>query len=140
MSATVPEHVEGSGGHGVRSEEDRVPSVRIVLVGLSALLLFFLGSMAAVSYLRVRQAERGPIAVPPEIGLNKIGLVEQQLFDLAVRGERAEARQREQLGSFGWVDRKAGVAHIPIDEAMRLVGQGVRPAPLTGAPPPGGQP
>ncbi|HET6437421.1 MAG TPA: hypothetical protein VFG59_05130, partial [Anaeromyxobacter sp.] len=119
---------------------DRVPSGTLVLVGVGALLIFFLGSMAAVLYLRARQAERGPVAVPAEIGQNKIGLVEQQIFDLSLRGERAEARARERLGSFGWVDRKAGLAHIPIDEAMRLVGQGVRAGPVSGAPPPGGQP
>ena len=139
MSATVEEQA-GPGGHGVRSEEDRVPSVRIVAVGVAALVIFFLGSMAAIAYLRVRLEERGPVAVPPEIGLNKIGMVEQQIFDLADRGERAEARQRERLGSFGWVDRKAGVAHLPIDEAMRLVSQGVRPGPASETPPPGGQP
>jgi len=36
------------------------------------------------------------------------------------------------LGSYGWVDRKAGVVRIPIQEAMRIVaerGLPVRPAP-----------
>lgn len=28
--------------------------------------------------------------------------------------------QEDQLNSYGWVDEKAGVAHIPITEAMRL--------------------
>ncbi|MFP5304991.1 MAG: SCO family protein [Gammaproteobacteria bacterium] len=30
-------------------------------------------------------------------------------------------RKRERLESYGWVDRDAGIAHIPIDEAMRLM-------------------
>jgi hypothetical protein len=126
--------------HGVRSEADHVPVLRLALVGLVALFIFFLGSLAAVAYLHVRQVERGPVAVPPEIGLSKIGLVEQQLFDLSVRGERARARQREHLGSAGWVDRRAGLAHIPIEEAMKLVAAGVRPAPAGGGAPAGGQP
>jgi hypothetical protein len=29
--------------------------------------------------------------------------------------------QQKALNSYGWVDRQKGVAHIPIDEAMRLV-------------------
>jgi len=128
-------------GHGVRSEEDRVPSIRIVLVGLGALILFFIGSFITVSYLHARQLANGPVVIPPELGQNKIGLVEQQIFDLAVRGERSRAKQLERLGSTGWVDRKAGVAHIPIDDAMRLVASGVRPGPTQGgAPPLGGQP
>ncbi len=128
-------------GHGVRSEEDRVPSLRIVLVGIGALIVFFIGSFITVSYLHARQVANGPIVIPPEMGDNKIGLVEQQIFDLATRGERAKARQLQRLGSTGWVDRKAGIAHIPIDEAMRMVASGVRPGPTQGgAPPPGGQP
>ncbi len=128
--------------HGVRSEEDRVPVLRLVLVGVGALLIFFLGSLAAVGYLHVRQVERGPIAIPPEIGQSKIGLVEQQQFDLAVRGERDRAARLERLGSYGWVDRSAGVAHLPIDVAMDVVAKGVRPSRAPAAPErvPGGQP
>jgi len=128
-------------GQGVRSEEDRVPSVRLVFVGVLALLVFFLGSFITVSYERARERENGPVVIPPELGLSKIGLVEQQTFDLVDRGERARAKQLERLGSTGWVDREAGIAHISIDEAMRLVAQGVRPGTTGGgAPPPGGQP
>ncbi len=125
------------GAHGVRSEDDHVRSGAVVKIGLGALLIFFLGSLAAVGYLRARQAASGPQAIPPEIGQSKIGLVEQQQFGLVDRGQEARARQLARLGAWGWVDRPAGVAHIPIDEAMRLVARGVRPA---GAPSPGGQP
>jgi len=31
-----------------------------------------------------------------------------------------DRRQRDELSSYGWIDRQAGVVHIPIDEAMRL--------------------
>jgi hypothetical protein len=31
--------------------------------------------------------------------------------------------QEKQLNSYGWVDEKAGVAHIPIEHAMELVAQ-----------------
>ena len=31
--------------------------------------------------------------------------------------------QEKQLNSYGWVDQKAGVAHIPIDQAMRLIAE-----------------
>lgn len=133
----------GAHDHGVRSEEDRVPVLRLVLVGVAALVIFFLGSLAAVEYLRARQAERGAIAVPPEIGQSKIGLVEQQQFDMSLRADRAKAKQVQRLGSLGWVDRQAGVAHLPIDVAMQLVAQGVRPGPAPGergALPGGGQP
>lgn len=138
---SAPHHDLQGHDHGVRSEEDQVNALKIVLVGVGALFIFFLGSWAAVAYLGARMEAHGPVNVPPEIGLSKIGLVEQQPFAQAVRGERAKARQRERLDSYGWVDRQAGVVHIPIEEAMRLVASGVRPGPASdGVPPPGGQP
>jgi hypothetical protein len=30
-------------------------------------------------------------------------------------------READQLNSGGWIDRNAGIAHIPIDEAMKLL-------------------
>jgi hypothetical protein len=32
-------------------------------------------------------------------------------------------QQEEQLNTYGWVDQKAGVAHIPIERAMDLIAQ-----------------
>lgn len=31
--------------------------------------------------------------------------------------------EEEKLNSYGWVDEKAGVAHIPIEEAMRVIAE-----------------
>jgi hypothetical protein len=115
--------------HEVRSEEDRINSGKLVFVGLASLFIFFIASWLAASYYLTRRAEHGPLPVPPEIGQNKIGIVEQSVFDLQVRGQRDNAARVERLSSFGWVDRDAGVVHMPIDRAMELVAQGVRPTP-----------
>jgi len=136
------------GAHGqahgaVRSEEDRISTARIAWVGVASLVVFFLAGLAASSYLQVRQGERGPLPLPAEAGRSKIGMVEQQLLELSVRGERDRDARRERLRSYGWVDRAAGVAHIPIDRAMDLVAKGIRPAPGAAReerPIPGGQP
>lgn len=128
---------------GVRSEEDRISTGRIVAVGVASLLLFLVSGLAVARYFQVRLAEHPGPPVPAALGRSKIGLVEQQLFDRAARGERDRAGRRERLGSFGWVDRGAGVAHIPIDRAMELVGKGVRARPGGGQEErrvPGGQP
>ncbi len=127
--------------HGVRSEEDHVPALKVALVGVAALVIFFVGSWVTVAYLGLRMEQRGGYGTrPPEVGLSKIGLVEQQPFTQAFRGERAKEQQLERLRSYGWVDRQAGVVHIPVEEAMRLVASGVRPGTDAGAPPAGGQP
>ena len=54
-----------------------------------------------------------------------MGIVNQRVFDLDQRPREKRLQQMERLRSYGWVDREAGVAHIPIDEAMKmyLVGQ-----------------
>ncbi len=41
--------------------------------------------------------------------------------------------QENQLNSYGWVDEKAGVAHIPIDRAMELIVQRGLPVHAPGA-------
>ena len=133
---TDPHGAHGASHGGVRSEEDRVSTPAILAVGV--------GSLRWDDKTTVfKQGEHGPIPIPPEVGQSKIGLVEQQDFDLSVRGERDREARRERLGSFGWVDRSTGVAHVPIDLAMDLVAKGVRPAPAPAQRErevPGGQP
>lgn len=137
-------HEEHGHAHGgVRSEEDRISTPRIVAVGVASLLLFTVAGWAVWAYFdATRTSRRGP-PIPAEVGRSKIGLVEQQLFERAVRGERDRAVRLERLGAFGWVDRGAGVAHVPIGLAMELVEKGARARPGPGRQErrvPGGQP
>ncbi|MGC3997742.1 MAG: hypothetical protein QM767_09710 [Anaeromyxobacter sp.] len=129
-------------GHAVRAEPDVVNTTAILAVGLGSLVVFFIASLAAVGYYRYKGADYVPPPMPAEMGQSKIGLVEQQLFDLTVRGQNQRALQLKQLGSYGWVDRQAGLAHIPIEDAMALVAGGVRPGvvPPDAASSPGAQP
>ena len=44
--------------------------------------------------------------------------------------------EEQELNSYGWVDKKAGVAHIPIEQAMQLIAQkGLPTTPQTGIAP-----
>jgi hypothetical protein len=44
--------------------------------------------------------------------------------------QRERAAQRLRLQSAGWVDQSAGIAHIPIDDAIALLGErGLRAVP-----------
>jgi hypothetical protein len=46
-------------------------------------------------------------------------------------------KEDEELNSYGWLDEKAGIAHIPIDRAMELLAQrGLATRPQAGAVPP----
>ena len=123
-----------SGAHP-RAEEDRINSRAVLMVGFGALAIFVVAGAASVAFIRHSNAVTPQAALPPEVGQDKIGLVEQQLFDTNLRGARDAAARRAQLDGYGWVDRQAGVLHIPIARAMELVAQGVR-VPGGEAPPP----
>jgi hypothetical protein len=44
--------------------------------------------------------------------------------------------EEQELNSYGWVDKNAGVAHIPIEKAMQLIAQkGLQTTPQTGIAP-----
>jgi len=125
---------EGGAGHGGSAhppaEEDRVPSGKIVVVGVAALVVFFLGSLAAgigMEAMRRQVNPEGPAPLPAQAGQGKIGIVEQRLFEHSNMGAAWRERQQRRLQSFGWVDQSKGIAHIPIDQAMERVEKGEHP-------------
>ena len=115
----------------IRAEPDRIGTPRIVAVGLAALMFFAVASWATIRFgfdrTRAEVLPDGPPAPPAEIGKNKIGIVEQRLFSLAVEPTEWRRQQRERLESWGWVDRKEGIVHVPVEEAMARVAKGERP-------------
>jgi len=67
-----------------------------------------------------------PIAAPSPL--------ERRLFERASGGDEIRAAGAQRLEGYGWIDRAAGVVHIPIDRAIdavvvdpRLIGAGPRP-------------
>lgn len=112
------------------AEEDRLPSGKIYVVGIVALVVFFLGSLAAgLSMRAVRQEVNpgGPPLPPQEAGRAKIGMVEQRLYEHANMGPVWHEAARRRLQTFGWIDKEKGIVHIPIDRAMEKVEKGERP-------------
>lgn len=116
---------------GTRAEPDRIGTPRILAVGAASLIFFAVASWFTIRYgydrTRAEMLPDGPATQPAEIGRNKIGLVEQRLFGLAVEPADWRRQQDERLRTWGWVDRKAGVIHVPIDQAMARVARGDRP-------------
>jgi hypothetical protein len=123
------------GGAHPRAEDDRIDSRAVLLVGFAALAIFALLSAASIAWVHRSNAVTPQAALPPEVGRSKIGLVEQQLFGGNLRGARDRVERLAHLDAYGWVDRPAGVLHIPIARAMELVAQGVR-VPAGESPPP----
>ncbi len=106
-----------------RQMADVVPTAKVSLVGVAALVIFALGSLGAVALWR--QGERaqqpsGPPPIPADVGQAEIGGVFGRPFDEFGGGQAIREAQRRRLESYGWVDRPGGVIHIPIDRAIDL--------------------
>lgn len=102
-------------------ESSDLPARRVVLVGVAfaALVPIALGVIAVtVAVLQPRAMPDRPLTglevserVPPAPRLRE---------DPTAELERLE-ETRDRLHTFGWVDREAGIAHIPVDAAMDLL-------------------
>lgn len=123
------------------AEEDRIRSRAVVMVGVGALLVFFVASLAAIGAMKRQQSRinpEGPAPLPAELGQSKIGILEQRLFENSNQAEVMRTVQRSKLESYGWIDREQGIIRIPIERGMQQVIAGERPegAPTTAIPRP----
>jgi hypothetical protein len=89
------------------------PVNRVLLVAVLLLLAALLLSGVYWRHLFPKGAPP-PAIIPPEPRLQT-----QAPQDLA----RLRAEQQAQLGRYAWIDRRAGVAQIPIERAMALLAQ-----------------
>ena len=108
----------------VRQEEDHVDSRRLVAGALGWTALGALGVVAAAALLvavagSLRPSAAGPAGPVP--GGARISGVEQTPIWNAKDGVDLRARQRAELEAWGWADRDAGIARIPIGYAVDLV-------------------
>ena len=105
-------------------EPDRVPTWRLARIGVAALVAFAIGAAWAASVQRTSTGSvRGDTAPRPRAaGAPEVGMVFQGRFAASIaNAKNDEARRR--LTSAGWVDRDAGVVHVPIELSMDLVVQ-----------------
>ncbi len=105
----------------VRQDPDSINHRGIALVTVASIVIMALALIAAWALLerwqRGRESER---AVPPAAP-RTIGILEQAPILGPGRGLDLRARQEADLHRFGWVDRDAGIARIPIEDAVELL-------------------
>jgi hypothetical protein len=105
--------------------DDGVNLKLIVMVGVVSLLVFIASAIIAWWILREDNLKYQARGVAPEVkGLNKleeVGIIDLVPFDADHRLAKWQADKAKALGGYGWVDRKKGVIHIPIDEAIKDV-------------------
>lgn len=85
----------------------------IVVVVSAVYIVTALGIESWTGEGRLRTGDRQE--VPAEVNTMELTLFDTELpSEIAVRDERAY------LDSFGWIDPRAGIAHVPIDVAIDL--------------------
>lgn len=115
-----PEHTHPEHTHPEHAHRDhdtgRDLDVRAVRVGALIIAGGILFALVA-SFFLLRA--RGPAANTPSLPFR----APAPLLQTAPQIERANyfAEKARLTGSYGWVDRQAGIARIPVDQAMRLM-------------------
>lgn len=100
-----------------RQERDRVDGARIAKLLAGVVVIAAIG--VGFSSWLMGPPPRGP---EPTESPRTIGSIEQtNVYDTAA-GLDLRARQRAELETWHWVDRDAGIAAIPIERAMAIVG------------------
>jgi hypothetical protein len=95
----------------------------IIGVGVASIALFAVATVWSTHILNSTRAEMqpgGPPPIPRQVDQYEVGIVNLRVFALDQRAAQKRLQQMERLRSYGWVDREGGVAHIPIDEAMKM--------------------
>ena len=104
----------------VRQQADRISITKVLMVVFAALVIIAVGLVVAWYLLPAAVRHPAPMAAPTHAP-PQIGILEQRPFETSNRGLELKTEQLEVLGQYGWVDRDAGIARIPIDRAMDLV-------------------
>jgi hypothetical protein len=114
----------------MRQEPDRPNVAALAWIGV-AVLVVFAGCLIAVAlFVKGRTVALAPTGEPPPpatIRQAQIGMVNQRPFGKEASNAEIQRRAHERLSSYGWVDRDAGIVHLPLDRALELVQSGARP-------------
>jgi len=101
----------------VQQERDAIRGGRLVALSALTLTIGAVGVLAA-QLLNPTVARPAPrTASGPAF---QAGTPERSLIERSARGLALQAEQRSKLEHYGWVDRNAGIARIPIERAIDL--------------------
>jgi len=136
------EHVNH--GHGVEFEHEDLSTSGVfgffVGLAITGVVIYFIVSAMYTFLDKTEQAQMtasSPLTAPEDAAMVGARRVTQDyvegrfkdngapLLEIDERGQfhKFLMDQEKELNSYGWVDEKAGVAHIPIDRAMDLIAQ-----------------
>lgn len=136
----APHDAHGEGHSGFDGELQIRPILKAGLWTIAVSAVSFVGMILLYRGLSQAEHRADPAASPiPEASVRQ--MPPEPRLQPAPERELATLRleQKTLLGNYGWVDRPAGIARIPIDRAIDLVAQrGLpQPAPVSPAADPG---
>jgi hypothetical protein len=120
---SAPSQAHGHTAVEVIEEQQKMNWKVIIGVGVGSVVIFAIATVWSTHILNSTKAEMqpaGPPPIPRQVNSYEVGIVNQRVFALDQRAAQKRLQQMERLESYGWVDRQAGLAHIPIDEAMKM--------------------
>jgi len=102
------------------SDRGQLPALLIALVAGGWLLLVVV-SLLAARWWEVRSRPASRAGPSPVMGHREVADVNQSPFALDDKATRLRGEQRSRLDGYGWVDRDAGLIHLPVERAMEQV-------------------
>ena len=109
----------------VRQERDEVPHRKLLVIGVSAIVITCVSLVvsggilnARIGHVRPRALSEGEHPMPAPTAISRI---EQTQIDVARTGLDLRERQRAALENYAIVDRDAGIAAIPIERAFDIL-------------------
>jgi hypothetical protein len=99
-----------------RQEPDVVSSRAVLAVLAGTLAATAVG--VAVAWLLARDGPAGGASEPGHP--SEVSAMETTPFAIRAQGLEDRARASGWLASYGWIDRRAGLVHIPIERAIDL--------------------
>jgi hypothetical protein len=95
--------------------------VSAVIGGSLIVFTFFVvGTWAQLQQREKHLSPAGP-SEPPALRKAEINIVNTGLIQLDTRAYEEKNQQLRKLHEYGWVDRDAGVVHVPIEQAIDRV-------------------
>jgi hypothetical protein len=119
-----PSHVTEHMPPPAAQAEEAISWFKVIGTGVSALILFAIATWITYRFMTLREKAlqpEGPDPIPVQIGQQEINIVDQVPFDVTRAVQTYRNERIERLSSWGWVDKKGGTVHMPIDRAMDLV-------------------
>ena len=124
--------IPGRGGPGFETSD--VPPLRVLWIALGLGAGAGLIALLLLGYSRLLDAVVEEPAPEPLARVERVAPAPRLQAEPALELEEMQARDRLVLESYGWIDREAGIARIPIERAMTLLAERGWPRPVEGPP------